>query len=220
MNYNENEKNYTGIWPFEKYSIEDIIEVRNYISTKKISEDPTCSEEYQRLQRIAKAYIICIGNQLEEAEDKEKHLKKIAEEQDKFIRKIRDREALSPKDKLYHFREIFTLNMRERVILPEPIPEKKKKKLEIPEERRLNIIKRGTTIIKNIPEIDITDCEKIKRKPESELTESEKRKINILYVGVLKVLIDEIYEKYKNIKKEEKKEQKVLEKKKEEVLYV
>ena len=210
MNYNENEKNYTGIWPFEKYSIEDIIEVRNYISTKKISEDPTCSEEYQRLQRIAKAYIICIGNQLEEAEDKEKHLKKIAEEQDKFIRKIRDREALSPKDKLYHFREIFTLNMRERVILPEPIPE----------ERRLNIIKRGTTIIKNIPEIDITDCEKIKRKPESELTESEKRKINILYVGVLKVLIDEIYEKYKNIKKEEKKEQKVLEKKKEEVLYV
>lgn len=210
MNYNENEKNYTGIWPFEKYSIEDIIEIRNYISTKKISEDPTCSEEYQRLQRIAKAYIICIGNQLEEAEDKEKHLKKIAEEQDKFIRKIRDREALSPKDKLYHFREIFTLNMRERVILPEPIPE----------ERRLNIIKRGTTIIKNIPEIDITDCEKIKRKPESELTESEKRKINILYVGVLKVLIDEIYEKYKNIKKEEKKEQKVLEKKKEEVLYV
>ena len=210
MNYSENEKNYTGIWPFEKYSIEDIIEVRNYISTKKISEDPTCSEEYQRLQRIAKAYIICIGNQLEEAEDKEKHLKKIAEEQDKFIRKIRDREALSPKDKLYHFREIFTLNMRERVILPEPIPE----------ERRLNIIKRGTTIIKNIPEIDITDCEKIKRKPESELTESEKRKINILYVGVLKVLIDEIYEKYKNIKKEEKKEQKVLEKKKEEVLYV
>lgn len=206
MNYSENEKNYTGIWPFEKYSIEDIIEVRNYISTKKISEDPTCSEEYQRLQRIAKAYIICIGNQLEDAEDKERHLKKIAEEQDKFIRKIRDREALSPKDKLYHFREIFTLNMRERVILPSP--------------RRVNNIKRGTTIIKNIPEIDMTDCEEIKRKPESELTESEKRKINILYVGVLKVLIDEIYEKYKNIKKEEKKEQKILEKKKEEVVYV
>lgn len=206
MNYNENEKNYTGIWPFEKYSIEDIIEVRNYISTKKISEDPTCSEEYQRLQRMAKAYIICIGKQLEDAEDKERYLKKIAEEQDNFIRKIRDREALSPKDKLYHYREIFTLNMRERVILPES--------------RRLNNIKRGTTIIKNIPEIDITDCEEIKRKPESELTESEKRKINILYVGVLKVLIDEIYEKYKNIKKEEKKEQKILEKKKEEVLYV
>ena len=47
----------------------------------------------------------------------------------------------------------------------------------------------------------------------------EEFKIELEKLGV-KVLIDEIYEKYKNIKKEEKQEQKILEKKKEEVVYV
>ena len=200
MNYSENEKNYTGIWPFEKYSIEDIIEVGEYISNNKIFPDSTCSKKYQELQEIAGQYIAYIGTQLENEKDKERCFKAIIAKQTSFIDKIRNNEKNLEEDTFYLFRKIFILNMLERVTTGGH---------------------RKTIKIRSIPELDMTDCEEIKRKPESELTESEKRKMKILYGGVLEVLINEIYEKYKKIIEEEEKEnQKILEKKKEEVVYV
>ena len=41
------------------------------------------------------------------------------------------------------------------------------------------------------------------KKPKNEITEDEKRKMKILYGGVLEVLVNETLEEYKKIKKEE-----------------
>ena len=111
MNYSENKKNYTGIGPFEKYSIEDIIKVGEYISKNKIFPDSTCSKKYQELQEIAGLYIAYIGTQLENEKEKERCFKAIIDKQSGFIDKIRNNEKNLEEDTFNLYRKIFILNM-------------------------------------------------------------------------------------------------------------